>query len=441
MTAHRGWESDYRKRLMTPEAAVALLKDGQRIAIPTIAGEPPALVRALGAAACEGRAPRLRLSCILPGRYTTEHLLRPECRDRLHWDSWFCGAGDRDAVYAGIYDMTPAHFGQLPLVLERNTPYDGIMTVVSPPDEEGYVTPSLAVDYTKFLTESSRVRLAEVNLNVPRVYGDCRLHVSQFDAIVEGDDPIMELKNPPLTPEDEVIGRLIAERIPDGATIQIGFGGVPSAVALALRDHKHLGIHTEMFVDVMRTLMEKGVVDNSRKTLNPGVSVYTFCTATKETYKFLHENADISAHPVDYTNDPRIIAEHEKMVSINATIMIDLTGQACSESIGGKQYSGTGGQVDFVRGAVLSKGGRSFIAAYATAKDGEASRIVDMLPPGSVVTTPRTDIDCFVTEYGVAELRGKSLRERAQALIAVAHPKFRDELQRQARARGLGPRS
>lgn len=440
MAGSRAWANDYKTRLTTPEEAIARLGEGQRVAIPTIAGEPPALVRALGRAACEGRSPCLRMSSILPGRYTSEYLLKPECRERIHWDSWFCGAGDRDAVYAGVYDMTPTHFGQLPLVLKRNTPYDGIMTVVSPPDEEGYVTPSLAVDYTKFLVETAKVRLGEVNPNVPRVYGDCRLHVSQFDALVESDDPIMELTNPPLSAEDEAIGRLIAERIPDGASVQIGFGGVPSAVAHALRNHKHLGIHTEMFVDAMRVLMERGVVDNSRKTLNPGVSVYTFCTATEETYRFLHENADISAHPVDYTNDPRIIAQHENMVSINATIMIDLTGQACSESIGGKQYSGTGGQVDFVRGAVMAEGGRSFIACYSTAKDGEASRIVDMLPPGSVVTTPRTDIDCFVTEYGVAELRGKSLRERAQALIAVAHPKFRDELQRQARARGLGPR-
>jgi acyl-CoA hydrolase len=440
MTVRSDWASDYRKRLMAPEKAVLLFKDGQRIAIPTIAGEPPALVRALGQAAERGTAARLTMSSILPGSYTSAHLLKPACRERIHWDSWFCGGGDRDAVFAGIYDMTPMHFGQLPHVLKRDRPYDGVITVVSPPDEEGYVTPSFAVDYTKALVETGTIKIAEVNPNVPRVYGDCRLHVSLFDAIVESDDPIMELTTPPMTAEDEAIGRFIAERIPDGATVQIGFGGVPSAVGLAHRDHKHLGVHTEMFGDALRVLMERGVVDNSRKTLNPGVSVYTFCVATKETYRFLHENPDISAHPVDYTNDPQVIAQHDDMISVNGTIMIDLTGQACSESIGPKQYSGTGGQVDFVRGAVMAKGGRSFIAAYATAIDGETSRIVDMLPPGAVVTTPRTDIDCFVTEYGVAQLRGKSLRERAQALIAVAHPKFRDELQRQARARGLGPR-
>jgi acyl-CoA hydrolase len=204
-----------------------------------------------------------------------------------------------------------------------------------------------------------------------------------------------------------------------------------------LRGHSHLGIHTEMFVDAMRVLMQEGVVDNSRKSINPGKAPYTFVAGTRQTYDFLHENPAIEGHPVDYTNDISVIAQHKGMVVINATIAVDLTGQACSESIGGMQYSGTGGQADFVRGAMLAEGGRSFLATHATAKGGDVSCIVGGLSPGSVVTTARTDMDMVVTEFGVAELRGKSLSERAQALINIAHPKFRDGLQEEAAARGL----
>ncbi|MEE9301981.1 MAG: acetyl-CoA hydrolase/transferase C-terminal domain-containing protein [Alphaproteobacteria bacterium] len=440
MAVQSAWRSEYEKRLTLPEEAVKRLKPGQHLVFPTIAGEPPALVKALGEAARAGHVRGVRMSGILPGKYISSHLLVPELQDALHWDSFFCGAADRGPVYDGVYDMTPMHFGQAPMVMRRNMSIDAVMTVVSEPDGEGYVTPSLAVDYTKSLVETAPYKVAEVNPEVPRVYGDCRLHVSQFDAIVESEDEIMELANPPVTPEDEVIGRIIAERIPDGATLQIGFGGVPSAVAMSLEHHRHLGIHTEMFVDNTRLLIENGVIDKSRKALHPGKSIYTFCAASRATYAFLHENAAIEAYPVDYTNDPAVIARNNDMFSINATLMIDLTGQACSESIGERQYSGPGGQLDFVRGAVGAENGQAFIATYATAKDGAVSRIVDRLPPGAVVTTPRTDIDCVVTEYGIAELRGRSMRERAQALIAIAHPDFCDELQRQARARGLGPR-
>lgn len=440
MEPQAGWSRDYEERLTTSEEAVKRLKEGQRLVFPTIAGEPPALIAALGAALRAGTLPHVRMSSTLPGRHSARHLHAPELRDRVHWDSFFCGGSDREGVNAGLYDMTPMHFGQMPLVMARNLRIDAVMTLVSPPDREGYMTPSLAVDYTKHLLDTAPLRIVEVNPNVPRVFGDCAVHVSAVDCIVESEEPVQELLNPPLTAEDEAIGRLIAERIPDGATFQIGYGAVPNAVAMSLKDHRHLGIHTEMFVDNMRVLMESGVVDNARKTHNPGKAIYTFCGGSRATYDFLHENRAIEARPVDYTNDPAVIARHDAMVSINATIMVDLTGQACSESIGPRQYSGPGGQLDFVRGAVRARNGCAFLATYSTAKNGTVSRIVDMLPPGAVVTVPRTDIDAVVTEFGVAELRGKSLRERAGALIAIAHPDFRDELERQARARGLGAR-
>lgn len=433
------WQTDYKRRLTTPEDAVSRLESGQRLVMPTLAGAPPALVRALGTALRAGSLPRVRISAILPGRDIAEALHDESLANRFEWDSLFCGGSDRHGVIEGLYDMTPMQFGQMPRIM-KSMPVDAVMTLVSPPDDEGYMSVGISVDYTKSLLDSVAYRVVEVNPNVPRVYGDCRVHVSAVEALVESDDPIFELPNPPIKDADEAIGGFIAERIPDGATIQLGYGAVPSAVARHLLDHKNLGIHTEMFVDNMRMLMEKGVVDNTRKSLHPGKTLYTFCAGTRETYQFLHENPVIEGYPVEYTNNPSVIAQNRHMVSINATIAVDLTGQACSESIGPMQYSGTGGQLDFVRGAGLAEGGQSFIGTHATAKDGAVSSIVVDLPVGSVVTVPRTDMDMVVTEYGVAELRGRSLRERAQALIAIAHPKFRDALQEEARKRGLGPR-
>jgi acyl-CoA hydrolase len=365
-------------------------------------------------------------------------LLLPEYADRFQWDTLFCGGSDRAGVYEGLYDMTPMHFGQMPKIMRDDMKVGAVMTLASPPDSDGYMSLGISIDYTKALIGTARFRAVEVNPNVPRVFGDCRVHVSEVDAIVESDNKIFELANPPVTPEDEKIGAFIAERIANGATIQLGYGAAPSAVGLSLRGHEHLGIHTEMFVDAMRVLMSEGVVDNSRKSINAGKTLYTFTAGTRETYDFLHENPAIEGHPVEYTNDVSVIAQHGGMVAINATIAVDLTGQACSESIGARQYSGTGGQADFIRGAMMAEGGRSFLVTHATAKNGALSCIVDDLAPGAVVTTARADIDMVVSEFGVAELRGKSLRERAQALIAIAHPKFRDGLREAAGKRGLG---
>ena len=440
MATRASWKSTYQERLTTADEAVSRLQPGQRLILPTLAGAPPALVAALGAAARAGTLPKVRISAILAGPDIATHLHDPALAHCFEWDSLFCGGSDRSGVFEGVYDMTPMHFGQMPRIMARDMAIGAVMTLVSPPDAEGYMSLGISIDYTKSLVDAVELRVVEVNPNVPRVFGDCQVHVSAVDAIVESDAAIFELPNPPMTPEDERIGQFIAERIPDGATIQLGYGAVPSAVALSLKDHKHLGIHTEMFVDNMRYLMEAGVVDNSRKSLHPGKTLYTFCAGTRETYEFLHENPEIEGRPVEYTNDPSVIGRNNNMVSINATVAVDLTGQACSESIGGRQYSGTGGQLDFVRGTFLSDGGQSFLGTYATAKSGAVSCIVGGLPPGSVVTAPRADMDMVVTEFGVAELRGRSLRERAQALIAIAHPKFHDTLQAEARSRGLGPR-
>jgi 4-hydroxybutyrate CoA-transferase len=438
MSQKSDWRSEYNKRLKSADEAIGGLRNRMRMMLPTLAGQPPALIEAMGRALRAGTLPLVRVGTILPGPVVGKALLQPEHAESIHWDSLFCGGSDRPGVFEGRYDMTPMHFGQMPKVMRDDMKVDAVMTLATPPDADGYMSLGISIDYTKSLFESARFRAVEVNSKVPRVGGDSRIHVSQVDAIVEHESDIYELPNPPGTPEDEKIGAFIAERIPDGTTIQLGYGAAPSAVGLCLRGHKHLGIHTEMYVDAMRVLMEEGVVDNSRKSINPGKTLYTFTAGTRETYDFLHENPAIEGHPVELTNDPAYIARHKDIVVINATVAVDLTGQACSESIGGMQYSGTGGQADFIRGAMMAEGGRSFLATHATAKDGALSCIVGTLEPGAVVTTARTDMDMVVTEYGVAELRGKSLAERAQALIGIAHPKFRDALQQEAAKRGLG---
>lgn len=437
MAQNSDWQSEYKARLQSADDAVSRLEDGQRLILPTLAGQPPGLIAAMGRRMRAGTLARVRAGTILPGPDLAEALLQPEHSGLIDWDSLFCGNSDRPGVFDGRYDMTPMHFGQMPKIMQNDMKVGAVMTLVSPPDADGYMSIGISIDYTKPLFDSAKFRAVEVNPNVPRVFGDCQVHVSEVDAIVEYESEIFELPTPPGTPEDEKIGALIAERIPDGATIQLGYGAAPSAVGLSLLGHKHLGIHTEMFVDAMRELMQKGVADNLRKSINPGKTLYTFAAGTRQTYDFLHENPAVEGHPVAHTNDCFFIAQHRGMVAINATIAVDLTGQACSESIGGMQYSGTGGQADFVRGAMLAEGGRSFLATHATAKDGAVSCIVDSLAPGSVVTTARADMDMVVTEFGVAEMRGKSLSERAQALIAIAHPKFRDGLQEAAATRGL----
>jgi acyl-CoA hydrolase len=440
MVSKSDWQSEYKKRLCSADAVASKLRDGERLMLPTLAGQPPAILAAMGERLRAGTMARIRAGTILPGPAVGDTLLLPEYADRFQWDTLFCGGSDRAGVYEGLYDMTPMHFGQMPKIMRDDMEVGAVLTLVSPPDSEGYMSVGISIDYTRSLIDTARFAAVEVNSNVPNVFGDCRVHVSEVDAIVENESDIFELANPPVTAEDQKIGAFIAERIPNGATIQLGFGAAPSAVGLSLRGHKHLGIHTEMFVDAMRVLMREGVVDNSEKSIHLGKTLYTFAAGTRETYDFLHENPAIEGHRVEYTNDVSVIAQHKGMVSINATIAVDLTGQACSESIGSRQYSGTGGQVDFVRGAMMAEGGRSFLVTHATAKNGDLSCIVGDLAPGSVVTTARTDVDMVVTEYGVAELRGRSLRERAQALIAIAHPKFRDGLQEEAGKKGLGPK-
>jgi len=301
---------------------------------------------------------------------------------------------------------------------------------VTPPDAEGFCSLGVSVDYTLAASRSDRVTIAQMNKHMPRTLG-AKIHLDEIDCIVEKDEPLIELKPPVISDLEKAIGENVAKLIEDGSTLQMGIGAIPDAVLLFLKDKKDLGIHTEMFSDGVVALAEAGVVTNKKKTINTGKFVATFLMGTRKLYDFVNGNPDVVMQPVDYTNDPNIIGQHEKMVSINSALQVDFMGQVNAEMIGRNQFSGVGGQVDFVRGASLSRGGKSIIALPSTAARGTLSRIAPALDAGAAVTTSRNDVHYIVTEFGAADLRGKSIRERATALIGIAHPDFREELKRE----------
>lgn len=324
----------------------------------------------------------------------------------------------------------PCHFHQVPQMFRDGYyPVDVAIIQVSLPDENGYCSFGISNDYTKTAADCAKVVIAEINCRMPYIGGDNLIHLSKIDYMVLVDEDLVEVPCPPIGELEMKIGQNCASLIKDGATLQLGIGAIPDAVLQCLKDHKNLGIHTEMFTDGVMHMLRSGVINGSKKNLNPGKVVTTLISGSKELYEFLDHNPDIELYPVDYTNDPFIIGQQDNMVSINSCIEIDLTGQVASESIGYNQFSGTGGQVDFLRGASRSKGGISILAFPSTAKKGTESRIQPILKEGATVTTMRNDVDYIVTEYGVARLRGKSLRERAEALVQIAHPNFRPMLE------------
>jgi itaconate CoA-transferase len=396
-------------------------------------GEPPALLQAIAKQARAGGFTRLTMTSLLPLTTSARTILAADMRDVIRWQSIFASGADRRLIVSGHAVYTPAFFHQVPRLYREFMDIDVALICVSRVDRHGYMSLGTNVDTNRAAIESADLVLAEVNPQMPRVHGDSWVHVSEVDAIVENDTPLIELPVPAARPEDEAMGQIIAEMIPDGATIQLGIGGVPNAVARSLMSHKDLGIHTEMFVDAMVDLMEAGVANGRQKTFHRGKALYAFAAGSQRMYEFLDDNPAVEGHPVSYTNFPANIASNDNLISVNSTIEVDLTGQCCSESMGTEQWSGTGGQHDFARGAFDSKGGKSIIAFYSTAKNGEVSRVVPTLKPGAVVTTPRTEVHWVVSEHGAACLKGKSTAERAAALIGLAHPKFRDELTAEAK--------
>jgi acetyl-CoA hydrolase len=427
------WVEAYKAKVTDARTAIERsIEPGQRVILNANCGEPQTLAEALAEL-----APGLEgvevVQLLALGR---ADWVRPDLQGRLRLNAMFIGPAVRDAVNAGDADYTPVFLSEIPrLFTSREVPLDVTMVQVSPPDEHGFCSFGVSVDIIKPAAESSPVVVAEVNAQMPRTLGDSFIHVSKLTHVVESDRPVLELPRDPFTDVHRRIGSHIAELIGDGDTLQLGIGGIPDAVLSQLGDKRHLGIHTEMFSDGVMELVEQGVITNERKTLHPGKVVSAFAMGSRALYDFIDNNPIIEMHPCHYTNDPFVIAQNDKMISINSAISIDLTGQINSDSIGTRFFSGIGGQVDFVRGAVRSRGGKSIIAFPSTARDGQVSRIVPTLLEGAGVVTSRGDVDHVATEYGVAYLHGKSIRERARALIGIAHPKFREELERFARER------
>ncbi len=356
-------------------------------------------------------------------------------------DSFFLGQSTRDAVNRGAADYTPISLSQIPRLFRRGViPVDVALIQVSMPDRHGYMSLGVSLDIVKAATESAAIVVAQANRHMPRVHGDGFIHISDVDYIIPHDEPLLEYRRGVGEEDSEVvdsIGKYVARLVQDGDTIQVGYGNVPNAILARLSGKRHLGVHTELVSDGIVELMKSGVIDNSKKSIDRGKTVATFCMGRRETYEYLDDNPSVEFRPVDYTNNPLVIAQIEDMVAINSALEIDLTGQATAESIGGVFYSGIGGHYDFMRGALLGRNGKTILAMQSTASGGEVSRIVPAISEGAGVTLNRGDTYYVVTEYGIAYLHGKNIRERAMELIAVAHPKFRPWLIQEAKKRNL----
>jgi acetyl-CoA hydrolase len=429
------WIERYKAKLRTPAEAVKIISSGHRVYVHPGCAMPEVLVDAMCDRYLELEDVEVfHLMAVGKSRYS-----QPEMEGHFRHNALFIGKNVREAVNEGRADFTPIFLSEIPrLFYSGILPLDVALVHVSPPDEHGFCSFGVGVECTKPATEVASIVIAQVNPNMPRTLGDCFIHIDKLTYCVEVDVPLKELPQVDgdlSAAELEVyqkIGKNIAGLIEDGSTLQLGIGAIPDAVLKFLQGKKHLGMHTEMFSDGVIKLVEDGILTNEKKTLHPGKIIASFVLASKPLFDFIDNNPVIEFHPSHYVNDPFIIAQNEKMVAINSAIEVDLTGQVCADSIGKAFYSGVGGQVDFIRGASRSKGGKPIIALPSTAKRGARSRIVPLLATGAGVTTSRYDVHYVVTEYGVADLYGKSIRRRIQALLDIAHPNFRDELERYA---------
>ncbi len=429
------WERIYHERMTTAEEAVQVIQSGQRVFLTGNCSVPQTLLKALVKRARAGQVENVEIVQVLT--VGDADYVSPDLEGKLRVNTLFISANVRQAVNEGRADFTPIFLSEIPALFRSGQlPIDVALVHVSPPDEHGFCSFGIEVGITKPAAESAKIVIAEVNDKMPRSLGDSFIHVSKVDYFVPVSYPLPELPQGSPGEVQMRIAEHIADLIPDGATLQLGIGGIPDAVLLYLRDKKDLGIHTEMFSDGVVELVEAGVITNERKTIHRGKIIVGFVLGSQRLYDFVDNNAMVEFHPTDYVNDPFIIAQNDNMIAINSAIEVDLTGQVCADSIGHRFYSGVGGQVDFIRGAARSKGGKPIIALPSTAKGGTISRIVPMLKPGAGVTTTRNDVHYVVTEYGVAYLHGKTIRQRVEALINIAHPDFREDLRREARKLG-----
>lgn len=416
-----------RSRLKSAAQALEAVKSGMRVWIQSGCGTPSVLVDALVA-----RAPQVRgVEVVHMMTLGSADYTRPEYQGHFRHRGLFLGANVREAISAGRADYTPIFLSEIEDLFESGgLSLDVVLMQVSPPDAHGFVSLGTTVDCTLTAARCAGVVIAEVNDRMPRTHGDTFIHVSRITSLVESSRPLLELPMEPFTGTQMRVAQNVASLIPDGATVQTGIGGIGEAVLECLGGKNDLGIHTEMCSDGVIDLIESGVINGERNTLHQGkAAVLGFVLGTKRLFDYIHDNPRFEFRPIRYTNDPFIVAQNHRMVAINSAIQVDLTGQVCADSIGTRPYSGFGGQIDFIRGAARCKGGMPIIALPSTALNGRISRIVPTLEPGAGVVTSRADVHFVVTEHGIAYLHGKTLRERAEALIAIADPKFQDELE------------
>jgi 4-hydroxybutyrate CoA-transferase len=429
------WLETYHDRQHTAEEAVRAILPGNRVFLTGNCSVPQRLLKALVA-----YAPSLfdveivQVLTLGDNAYVT-----PELQGHLRVNTMFISENVREAVNAGRADFTPVHLSDIPRLFRTEMPLDVALIHVSLPDEHGYCSFGIEVGVTKTAAEVAKLVIAEVNPMMPRTLGDSFIHISKIDLAVTVNYPLPEVTPEAPSALQESIAKHVATLIEDGSTLQTGIGGIPDAVLKYLGDKRALGIHSELFSDGVIDLIESGVITNDAKTFHPGKMIAGFVLGTQRLYDFINDNPIVELHPTEYVNDPYLIAKNDKMVAINSALELDLTGQVCADSIGHRFYSGAGGQVDFIRGAARAKGGKPIIALPATAKNGTISRIVCALKPGAGVTTTRNDVHYVVTEYGIAYLHGKTIRERVRVLISIAHPDFRDALEAEARQAGLVP--
>ncbi|HYA03522.1 MAG TPA: GNAT family N-acetyltransferase [Syntrophobacteria bacterium] len=419
------WRSDYQKKSMTAQRAIRLIRRGHRVFIGSGCGEPQHLVRALESLVVQlADLEILHLLSLGKASYTDDTF-----RDKCRLKSFFVASGSRQAIAEGRADYTPIFIYDVPaLFRSRHLPLDVALIQVSPPDEHGFCSYGVSVDIVKAAAESASIIIAQVNPRMPRVLGDAYIHASEIDAIVEHTEELLEMPPPLLNETAHQIGRHVALLVEDGSTIRAGVGSLSNAALYALEEKRDLGVHTDMLTDAYVHLVEKGVITNSKKTLHPKKIVVSFCLGSRKLFDFVNNNPMVEFHPTEYTNDFFVISKNDKMVCINSALEVDLSGQVCSDSMGYTIYSGVGGTVDFIRGSLLSKGGMSIFVLPSTTLDGKQSRLVPTLSEGAGVVNTRGGVHYIVTEFGAVNLHGKSIRERALALISIAHPQFREEL-------------
>lgn len=424
-------QEQYQQKLHSPAKVASFYESNWVCAADTALAAPIGIYNALG----ERLAAKALSGVTLHGFLDLFEFpsYKQDLRDTIRGVSWFSGASGRKAFAKELADIMPTHYRDAPGLVSEYMDFDAFSAVVSPMDSEGYFSTGCSASITPAMIAKSKHVFLEVNQHMPRAFSGPKIHISQVTALCENNVPLIALPKVETDAVSAAIGELIAAEIPNGATLQFGIGGIPNEVAKALKNKKDLGIHTEMLTDGMIELLACGAVNNSLKPIHTGKTVATFALGSQAMYDYIHENPDVEMLPVDYVNDPRIIATHDNFVSVNAAVEVDFFGQVSAESIGTKHISGSGGQADFVRGALQSRGGKSFIAFSSTSQGGTVSRISPTLAPGSIVTTLKNEVDYIVTEYGIAKMRGNTLGERTRQLIAIAHPNFREELRAQAK--------